>query len=425
MARAAVKTLLPLDRFAAVLNIHPLHFNQVFLSGLPDQPDNTSARTCDVPIFQYSWQANGKIGRDDIAQAIAAAESMIIPRLGYLPVPDWTVQEEKRAVRPANPVLTSYNDLDPRGYYKTVQARYGQIISGGQQAKTLIDDGVAITYSDTDADGFDNRAEITFNTSVADPEEIAVYYPGHSGDDAWQIKPLSYISIVAGVATVRFNRQQAIVEAQMEGYFPTGINGTQDDQFLTTVDVYRKYNDPSVQSRFIWDVVGGNWCGQCDGLTPCEVCGYAIQNGCLVVRNPRLGIVSPQPGSWDADTGEFTAAQFSVWREADRVQLWYKSGWRDNSLPYPNITMDPVFERAIAYLAASLLDRPMCNCQPVEANIARWREDLALSTSSPQGSSSFRLSQGALDNPFGTTRGAIYAWEIVRERMLGQAASDS
>lgn len=425
MARANVKTLLSLDRFAAVLNLHPLHFNQIFLSGLPNQPDNTSARTCDVPILQYSWQANGRIGRDDIAQAIAAAESMIIPRLGFLPIPDWTVQEERRGVRPANPVLTSYNDLDPRGYYKTVQARYGQIITGGQKAKTLIDDAVAIAYSDTDADGFKDRAEISFSTTVTNQEEIAVYYPGHAGDDAWQIKPLQYVSIAAGTATVRFGRQQAIIEAQMEGFFPTGINGTDDAQFLTTVDVYRKYNDPSVQSRFIWDVVGGNWCGECDGISPCVTCGYAVQDGCLVVRHPKLGIVSPQPGTWDATTSEFTATSLSVWREADRVQLWYRSGWRDMDLAWPNITMDPVFERAITYLAASLLDRPMCNCQPVEANIARWREDLSLATSSPQGSSSYRLSPGALNNPFGTTRGAVYAWEIVRERMLGQAANDS
>lgn len=423
MARAEVRTLLALDRFAAVLNIHPLHFNQVFLRDLPGMPDGTTARTCDVPIMQYSWQQASKIGREDIAEAIAAAESSIIGQLGFLPAVDWSVQEEQLSIRPANKVLFSLNDLDVRAMYKTVKADNGYIISGGQRASTLIDAGVTITYSDTDGDGYDNQAEITFATTVTDPEELHVYYPGHAGSPAWEIRPLQYVSIVAGVATIRFRREQAIAEAAMTTYFPTGLDGTDDANFLTEVDVYRVYNDPSVQSRFIWDSVGGVLCG-CDGFASCEVCGYSIQDGCLVVRSPKQGIVSPQPGSWDAATGEFTTAEFSVPREPTRVQLWYRSGWRDKSLQYPNITMDPMFERAITYFAVSMLDRPMCNCQPLESSFQRWRQDLAYSSSSPQGSYTFRTGKLALENPFGTTRGAIFAWDVVSNYMLGQSMGE-
>lgn len=423
MARANTKTLLSLDRFAAVLNIMPIHFNQVFLRDLPAQQDGTTARTCDVPIFQFSWQQSGRIGREDIAGAIAAAESAIIAQLGFLPAVDWTEQVERRTIRPANPILYSLNDLDVRAMFKTVKADKGYLITGGQRASTLIAAATAITYSDLDGDGYSERAQISVATTVTDPEELAVFYPGHAGDPAWQIRPLSYVSIAGGVATIRFAREQAIVESAMLGYFPTGLSGTDNANFLTTVDVYRVYNDPSIQSRFIWDTVGGAFCS-CDGLSSCEICGYVIQNGCLVVRDPRQGIVSPQPGKWNAATSEFTSDTFSEPREFDRVQLWYKSGWRNNNLLYPNIMMDPMFERAIAYYALTFLDRPMCNCQPLESSFERWRQDLAMAVSSPQGSTSFRTSRLLLDNPLGTTRGAVFAWDVVRNYMLGQSMGD-
>lgn len=419
MARANTKTLLSLDRFAAVLGIHPLHFNQVFLRDLPNQPDGTTARTCDVPIMQHSWQQASRIGREDIADAIARAEDLMIEKLGFRMMPDWCEQRHERRTRPSDPTLYG-GHYDLRGQFKTVQAGCGYVISGGRAAKTLIEAAVNITYSDQDGDGYQERAQIGFPTTVTDVEEIAVYYPGHAGDDAWQIRPLDYVSIdtVAGLCTVRFKREQAIFESAMETYFPTGLDGVDSALFLTDVDVYRLYNDPSLQSRAIWDSIGGSC--SCDGTSSCTICGYQTQDGCLVVRDPHLGVVSVQPGEWDAATGTFTASEFALGREPDRVTLWLRSGWRNLRLARPNVMMDPMFERAIAVYALTMLDRPLCNCQPLEATFQRWREDLSLSSSSPQGSSGWRQAPGALRNPFGTTRGAIYAWEIVSERMLGQ-----
>lgn len=422
MATAKTRTLLPLDRFAAILNIHPLHFNQVYLSGLAAQIDDSSARTCDVPILQYSWATAGKLGREDIAIAIAEAEQMMIARLGFLPAPGWIVDEQRSLPRPRNPDFIAATDLDIRGYFKTVQASQGHLISGGKMAKTLIEADSVVTYTDTDSDGYFETATITFNTTVTDTNEIAVYYPGESGSEEWEIRPLASVSITGGVATVVFKREQCVIRALLESMFPRGVSGTDNPSFLVEVDVYRKYNDPSIQSEFIWDTIGGTRC-DCDGSSSCATCGYGVQNGCMVIRNPRLGIVSPQPGTWDSATGEFLSAQYEQCRTPDRVNLNLYGGFRNLALARPNVTMDPRFERAITYLALTFLNRPLCACEPITQSIQRWRDDLSLSESVAGRASSFRLDAGMLRNPFGTTRGAIAAWETVVMNQLGQGVT--
>lgn len=407
------RTQLSLDRFAAVAGVSPLHFNQVFVRDLMD------AHTCDLPLMQFPWQTAGRTGRESLAEAIAAAEDMIISELGFLPVAGWTKSEEVPGARPANPGLFSGSNLDIRSFWNTVKANKGYIITGGQEAKTLIAAAQAIVYSDPDGDGYFELATITVATTVTDVEEIALYYPGHSGQEEWRIRPLRSVTIAAGTATITCKREQLVLENELFKLNPEGIDGLDNALFLTTIDVYRVYNDPSVQSQFIWDVVGGSVCN-CSGEDSCPICGFSAQNGCMVARNPKLGIVSPQPGAWDAATSTFDANEFSVGRSPDRVRLWYRSGWRRMDNTWPLLQMDSLWERVITYLTLANIQRPFCSCEPLEANTLWWREDLAHNESTAGKTSSWQFSRGMLDNPFGTTRAAIYAWNQVQKHKLGQ-----
>lgn len=405
------KTLLSLDRFAAVAGIHPLHFNQVFV------PDIAPGSTCDVPIMQFAYQVAGRTGREDIARAIATAENMIATQLGCLPAVDWTVEEPHTAARPFNPVLYS-GGLDIRGQFNTIRTNRGYVWTGGQKGKTLVAASQAVVYTDTDGDGYFETATITVATTVTDVQELALYYPGKSGQDNWEIRPLQSVAIAAGVATIVCRREQLVQSALLFTYNPQGVDGLVDANFLDEVDVYRLYNDPSQQVQLIWDAVGG-LC-ECAG-EGCATCGYGVENGCLVVRDNRVGMVAAQPGTWNAVSGGYDSALWAECRAPDRLRLWYRSGWKNSELLWPYRQMDPMWERAIVNMTMGLLQRQICSCEPLENAFMYWREDLSHSEASGGKSSSWQLSRGLLNNPFGMWRGAISAWELVANNKIGNS----
>jgi hypothetical protein len=396
MARAETRTLLSLDRFAAVVGIHPLHFNQVHVEEIAD------AHTCDMPLFQYSWQMADKTGREEIANAIADAETRLAAVLGFDVAPRWHADEPARVSRTGVPEYSAaWRGL--RGL-PAVHTQYGYVISGGQEAKSVVSAGAAVVYSDADGDTYKETATVTVATTVTDSEELAIYYPGHAGDEAWRIRPIT-VSIAGGIATIKCRREQLVIEAQLETLAPAAVDGLNNALFLTTVDVYRVYNDPSMQVRFVWE---GTDCD--DGVGPGVV---STQDGVFVTRDPKLGIIAPETATWNAATGEFDAigAACCIARAPDRLRLWYRAGWRYRGSV---LRVDPMWERAVSYLALSTLDRPLCACQPLAAYMDKWRVDLA----EHNPGRSFSMSRRMLDNPLGTTRGEVTAWSLAREYVV-------
>jgi hypothetical protein len=226
-------------------------------------------------------------------------------------------------------------------------------------------------------------------------------------------------------AVVTFRREQAVLSSLYDDLVPDaddshlrGVDGSVDANFLTEVDAYRVYNDPQTQATFLWEPLGIG-CGSCAG-TGCGHCAYSIQGGCLMLRSePRLSLVSYRPGTWDATNEEFTAEAYTENREPDIVRLYYYAGWRDRRLECPTVRMDPQWERVVAYYAASLLDRPICECNNVGAWVDHWQRDLAIA-----GADEFlKVPDRMLDNPFGTRRGAIFAWQRVKEQAIGQGVT--
>lgn len=406
MARAATKTLLSLDRFAELIGMHPLHFNQVEINS----GDIAPIRNCGSPIAQYGWQYADRIGREEVAQIIAEAESILSNYLGFDLLPTWQVQYRAGA----------FGGINSRGHWQAIQTTKGYVISGGVEAKTLIDDAVAIVYSDDDGDSYNETATISVATTVTNIEEIAVYYPGESGVDEWEIRPIK-VSISGGIATITCKREQLVKpELFMSLNDNRAVNGLDNTNFLTTVDVYRHYNDPQTQIQFMWEPSAN--CITCTTCDSCVSCTYTTQNGCLFVRNSRLGLVAASPASWNATTSVFDSAEFSGCRVPDTALLSYRAGYRDMNLRMPSKTMASKYEHAIARLAVTLLHRPMCGCPTIEKSVSYWRDDLAERHSTQGGSWTHNLSRKLLDCPFGTSRGALYAWQTVKDDAIGHAA---
>ena len=407
MARSSTPTWLPLDRWAEILGIHPIHFNQMYL-------DLGPVADCGDTWYQDSWQQPNFISREDVAVAIRQDEMMIASELGYFPLPDWVIDERKKTVRPAKPELFSVTSVNVRGLSKSVETAWGYVISGGQRTVDLIDAGATVVATDADGDGYDETCTVTVTTTVTDLNEIRAFYPGRSGSFDYEIRPIQ-VSVSGGVATITFKRWQIVEPDQLERFDAQDpgnrINAASAGSYETTVDIYRVWNDPQSQCNLLWERdptrVG---CGACSG-TGCAICAFDTQTGCIAVRDERLGIMMYRPATWDSDEEQFESAAFSVCRDPEQLRIWYYAGWQDTNprVDRPRVDLDPYWEKAIVYLSCSLLDRDICSCKNAEEFVDHWRMDLSMVGADV----SFQVPPEDLANPFGPARGAIYAWKQI------------
>lgn len=407
-----IPTLLPVYQFAKVLQLHPLH-----VMGVAVDIGSAASTVCINAISQYSWQDADGVSREELSQAISEAENDLARELGYWPMPQWTWDERRDITQPPGQWYQSLRDI--RLDWSSVKATKGYLIAGGVRAKDLILAGRPITYTDLDGDGYLETATVTCAVgTITDVEEIAVYYPDLSGDDEWEIRPIN-VSITGGTATITFRREQAVLKVLYERLDAGTVDGAQDANFLTAVDVYRKYHDPSVQAQLVWRSVGDGC--YCSGEVSCVSCGLTIQPACMTVKDQKLGIVTTTPGTWDSDTQTYGYASPDVCsRRPDYVRLWYRSGWKDMSLVTPNVTMARRWQRAVAKLAISKLDRIICSCRGVSDVQSHWSADLRRSKSTRGESNNYRVTNYELENnPFGTTIAAMEVWRDVRRATLG------
>ncbi len=401
--RASTATKLPLARWAQMFGIQPLHVMGVDLQSLTDAH-------CEHVWPEHSWQDADAISREDVLQAIAQAEADLEQHLGYRLLPSWEVEEWHELPKPNRPEVIATGLGGARGYNVTVaEGDWGYFLSGGVRTKTLISAAAAVAYSDTDSDSYLDRAQVTAPTTVTDPQEIAIYYPGKNGDDEWQIRPIE-VTIADGVETISFRRELAVIEAALEGFAFEAIEGTDNAKFLTTVDVYRVANDPQIQASLMWEPLGSCDCG---GAT-CPVCQFSTQPACFHSRgDPRLSHLVLSPATWNATTAQFDAAALAVGRRPDQARLWYRAGWRDKRLARPMIEMDRDLALAVAVYAASMLARSPCDCRSDVFD--HWRKDLAFSGGAEE-LATYNLSARDLDNPLGTRAGAVFAWRRLRRQ---------
>lgn len=381
MARASTPTLLSLQRFANVVGIPPVHFAGAFGDVIWSMKG-----ACEEVWPQYSWQKNMEASREDLALAIANAEEDIARHLGYWPAPKWIAAEEYLWPRP--------------GYIfnNNIRTRYGKIIGPGKRALTLLDADAPVVYSDVDVDDWDEIATITASTTVTDVNEIKIYFAGHAGDPAWEIRPVKSITITGGVVTIKANSWLFIDPVLWEVY-PTnvdfvGVNVTTTDNYVTAVDVYREYTNTDVSVEHWW--LTGN-CG-------IEVDERQVSDSKFVTIAPDAGWVRP---IWDED---MLCTHDSY---PDGGKLWYRAG--DISDRYVSgETLDPLSDywaQAIVWLSTARLERPPCSCGPAQAYFNAYRRDLAYI-----GTDRTRqiVTQELLNtSAFGTRMGEVRAWERV------------
>lgn len=414
-------TKLPLDTWFRIMGVNPVH-------GWGVNPPSMQQQ-CGGAWLQESYFDADRVGREEVAEAIASAEADLEAILGYRLLPTWEQDEWNPTIRPYRREMFNLNHRDIRGLGQMVPLRWGNMISGGIRQAVPIEGDAAIVYTNTMPPvAYKNRATVIVNSPWAiNPCEVAVYYPGHGGDERYRIAPVT-VKNVGLVYTITFAREQALDIDLIETndlQNTRAVDGLDDATFLSTVDVMRVYNDPQQQATMLWEPGGTiGFCSSCNGLG-CGVCGYSTQTACLLTRgDPRLSMVVAHPATWNPDTLAFNSASLALGRAPDIIRYWYYAGLRNQNADCPMWQMDEDWARIVAHLAASKLDRSPCAC--VSTRWEYWSADLAFTRGATE-FQSYTLSANDLGNPLGTRRGAVEAFRRVTRPgvALGRGAFDS
>jgi hypothetical protein len=394
MAYSNVRTIIPVDQVAYYLQVDPYHFNSIMTTKRPSVP------SCDDVWYQHDWQFSGKVSRESMALALARAERVVQQELNYYLLPQY-VEETVRLGSHYRTELYSFHNS--RGLGKSVFTRYGWVTEVGRQLKVAISANEVVAYTDIDGDGFDEYGEIICATTLTDPEEIRVYYPGKSARDEWEIRPVTNITIAGGLLTIRVPKYMLALEELQEKAVDSRaekiiIDGDDNDNFLQTLDVYRVYTDTSEQAVFHAEDYGN--CG--------PNCTSYDETGCLYIRDSRLGILAVNRANYSAVTGTWTPASFLSM--PDKVTINYRAGMTDSTVIFPTRQMNPAIEEMVVYYALSFLDTKLGGCSNTRNIYELQTEDMARNSPEKGG---FNMSWTALDNPFGTTRAAIRLWKFM------------
>jgi len=416
MPRATSFTLLSLSEYAKFLHLNPLHFAGGISASVVDNP-------CGDVWKQWSWQDDGKISRERVAQLIQEAERDIVEYLGYWPAPVWIEDERKPYPRLYRRDLTGYGQ-DNRFRYRNIHLDYGKVLYGGRRATELLSpDPVAYTLKDLDGDGFTETAEFTLTVpSTLDPCEVKLYFKEYSAGDAencrtdpsstgadfrWEIRPIR-TSLSGTILTIWTDSWELFKPQLQEGFNVTAIDADDVDSYVDAVLVYREYNDPSLPVQFLWGA--DIYCDDTSGA-----CSWIVQNGCMRIDNSKLGLVTLSPATYNESTGSFTASAWSQGYEPDGVRLWYRAGATESTSDCS--VLDRFWADTIAMLATARLDFPICSCEDMAQRVSdKWTVDKAEITTAR----TFQAPPDLLHCPFGTRAGEYEAWKRIKKRALGR-----
>jgi len=417
-------SILPLETWRKIIGYAPWSF-----WGFADNEIVPLTSACNDVVQKYAWQDTDAAGRYDILQAIEQAEARLTGYMRYAPAPHYIVEEHPFPRFP-DERFDRLGYVDASGRWPSVQMNEGHIQKVGVLTRTLLDTD-AVVYSDPDGDGLDELATITTAVTFTDTTQVAVYVPAAdrlNSDDVsedYRIQPVK-VSITGGVATIRINAWLMAKPILYEGVDRVVIDPTDSANFLSTVEVYRLYIDPTgitadtAQAKLTWETrPHPYWCvcgcntnifTPSNSLDPAAE-GYAMAR--VALRQPELGIVALGQATYNSTTDQFVqTVNWQSCRPPDKVTI---RAWAGK--PLVNGEMDVRMQRVVAYFATAELARPICACQDANRQIYHWQFDLAR-TGGADGEQYGAISADDLNCPYGTRRGHVYAWKETRDMRL-------
>lgn len=430
--------LLPLETFRKVLG-----WNPYFFWGLSNSDEMPVRDTCNAVVKQYAWQDVNAVGRYEIAQAIESAENLLQTYLGFNIAPKYT---ELTIPWPRfyDAARSRIGWWDATGRYIAPRLPFGHgyVQALGTELLTLVGTatvaGGTLVFSNQfngAALSLDDTFTITIPTTETDPNKLAVYFAaadrpdGAAISEQWRVRPVQ-VTISGGVATIT-GRIWLIVRpvlyeaATLQPLDPADT--TASGPYAQSLLVYTRTTNPAgttwedSELALVWETspAHGWWCGcGCqqqtvfapDGYYDPAGLGYAAGRG--VIRDAGLGIIGMADAIYNTAAGAWYGVPWADCREPDSVIVRFLAG-------YPlgdDGNVAKKYEQTVVRLALAELGFPICACEQANRDIYHWQQDLSRS----QGTTEVFgfISREDLGNPFGTRRGAIWAWHQVRNTRL-------
>lgn len=420
--------LTPLYWMCEELDFNPWHF-----FGYRDNDLLAVTSNCDPVQKEHAWQAANTPGRMEMRKALNKAEQMLARHLKYDIAPKYR-SDTLQWPRLADRNMQRWGPFDADGRWLNMRLPVGQVQACGVEARTLLQAGVAVTYSDSDGDGINDKATIgpVVVGTITNPAEVAVYYVTSNrvgGDPAiserWRIQPLIVTFDGLGNATIIGGAYLFAPPTKYEDVEAPDLLANDPTNFVSTVDVYRRYTDingntaTTSQATITWETrpCHGWWCicSQCQNVvtafagSPYDPAAVAQAVARVALRDAQLGKVAPAESVLDTTTGIWAAVSNNAWSfcsEPDRVTIRSYSGYPLDSYGF----VDPKWRRVVVALAVAELGNLVAGCSNANSKVYYWYQDLAKTGADPE---TYAYSDKVLLNPFGTRRGHVYAWQYI------------
>lgn len=378
MTRARSVTKMPLDRWAEIIGISPMHFSGAVVPGVWEYEDHT----CNDVWYQHPWQSPEIASREHIAQLLVTAIDDIERFLGYYVSPTYTEETLNYPIIP-----------------KFIMGKR-RLINFGQYKKITVATTVDATLYDLDGDDYKETA-INMFSFTGDLSTLRFYTGGKIFDETYRLYPKS-VTRVDDMVTVKFNSWSLFQPSLWEQ--PPAlvgiIDGSAEENYNLSMDIASIAIDPTLpQAEIIW--TKNNFCG-CGGAG-CPACTIATQPACVDIIDAKLGYVSVSPVKWDETGEQFVHAAYVYHHKPARIKFYYTSGLSTTPLPV---------EEAIAWLAGARLRFRACACSGVKETLDDLTRDLIEVNKARQIYISI-LTPDMVTNIFGTRYGEFQAYKRI------------
>jgi hypothetical protein len=365
------------------MNVNPYYFWQLAqdINDYPGTPVPIDAvQPCNFVVYDAGFYGGSQSGRDEVWNAILLAEDQFRNYAGYFVAPSYACDE------------WSFRYGDHRGH---IRLRNAKIKALGKEALTLLgtvsvspvdSSGNPLDITDENGDGLLDTTTIRIPVqSGVSADEISVYFR----ESDWvngttrcrnEIRPIR-VKETAGQWVITFSSWMMVKPKLHTGLPQRPLDPENLSIYATSVDVYRRWTDPSTA------IVA-----QRKNRYQCR-CGQT--EDCYVCENAEACIVNAERGMIEIKWSGAECCHLCT----ERLCINYLSGDCGN-------------ESLIARLAAAYLGRDVCCGGNPE--IKYWMADYI--ATDDRGKVVTSLSDYEKSNQFGTRRGQVDAFRYLRTR---------
>lgn len=327
----------------------------------------TDSKACMMPIQQFAQQAGERLAREDIAERIAQAETLIANMMGVFPAPQYFTEEIPYPKLFVGDYRNTWHT--PRGEAKSVKASYGFIQAVGAFVDTLLEAAEAVTLSDPYSDGIMTRFALSVAVPLGTtPDQVQLYFTtADSGSlDFHQRRIQGYTVAVSGtLATITGHVALLVRPILTLKRIPQTLNATDITIYASTLDVYLRTIDQAQGGTLTWNLSDSPY-----GLVCGHECEVRHHSACFAINQSEQAWLIPLPAVFDETEDRFYSTYpRCIGRPPDTVRVNYVSGVprMDTGL------MKEPFRRAVALLATALLTRRQTNCNIADYRIEVYR----------------------------------------------------